>query len=77
MRGGATGLLVCALLWLSAAGVPLEAQENMEGTADAPQVRGAEQEERWRGCSGSATERVDGSYVALRCLVGKCKARRC
>lgn len=38
--GGPTGF-VAALLWLSAAVVLVEAQESMEGSADARQVRDA------------------------------------
>lgn len=37
MQGGPTGF-VAALLWLSAVVVLVEAQENMEGSADARQV---------------------------------------
>lgn len=40
MQGGATGF-VATLLWLAAVGVLVETDENMEGNADAPQVRDA------------------------------------
>lgn len=38
MQGGPTGF-VATLLWLSAVAVLVRADENMEGNADAPQVR--------------------------------------
>lgn len=44
MQGGGTGFLP-ALLWLSAVGVLVEAEENMERNADAFQVRDAKTEE--------------------------------